>query len=362
MTDHHHQAVIATTPALPTTIPNSYCEAVQSPNATHWITAMQAEYNSIIRNKTYLLINLPRSQHTINAHWLFKLKQLASGLSDCEKAQWVVKGYLQVFGLDFGETYAPVVCLENLRLLLAITIALSLRIHAMDVKSAFLHTQLVKQIYVQQPKGFMSAKHPNKVCLLLKSLYSLKQAPHMWNQEIDSHLQHHGYVPTDTNPCVYIHHVGRAVAFISLYIDNCTIITSNSLLQATKDMLMAKFDMTNLSKASSILSIKVIHNHKHSSISLHQVRHINTILTHYSLTNCKPQYTPMTASLSLIKLKATSHEHLQLPYHQAMGSLMYLSQATQPDISFAVTYLSKFVCRYNNSHWIAVKHVICYLK
>jgi hypothetical protein len=263
-----------------------------------------------------------------------------------------------VFGLNFGETYAPVVRLENLRLLLAIAVALGLCVHAMDVKLAFLHMWLVEQIYVRQPEGFVSAEHPNKVCLLLKSLYGLKQAPHVWNQEIDLHLQQNSYLPTNTDPCVYIHHVGGAITFISLYIDNCTIITSKSLLQATKDVLMAKFNMTNLSEASSILSIKVLHDHKHGSLSLHQVGHINAILVCYGLVDCKPQYTLMTAGLSLGKLEVTSHEHLQLPYRQAVGSLMYLSQATWPDISFAVVYLSKFVCGYNNSHWITVKHII----
>jgi hypothetical protein len=208
----------------------------------------------------------------------------------------------------------------------------------------------------------MSAKHPNKVCLLLKSLYGLKQAPHMWNQEIDLHLQRNSYLPTNADPCVYIHHVGRAITFISLYINNCMIIASESLLQATKDVLMAKFDMTNLSEASSVLSIKVLHNHKHSSLSLCQVRHINAILACYGLVDCKPQYTLMTAGLSLVKLEVTSCEHLQLPYRQAMGSLMYLSQATWPDISFAVAYLSKFMCGYDDSHWITVKHIIQYLK
>jgi hypothetical protein len=86
VSNHHHQAVVAATPMLPVTVPNSYCEAVQSPDATCWIVAMQAEYDSIIQNKTYRLVDLPHSQCAINAHWLFKLKQLASSLSDQEKA------------------------------------------------------------------------------------------------------------------------------------------------------------------------------------------------------------------------------------------------------------------------------------
>jgi hypothetical protein len=148
VSDCHHWAVVAATPTLLVAVPNSYCEAVQSPDAACWIVAMQAEYDSIIWNKTYRLINLPHGQRAIDARWLFKLKQLASGLSDWEKVRWVVKGYSQVFGLNFSETYAPVVHLKNLRLLLAIAVALGLRVHAMDVKSAFLHVRLVEQIYV----------------------------------------------------------------------------------------------------------------------------------------------------------------------------------------------------------------------
>jgi hypothetical protein len=85
VSDHHHQAIITATLTLLVTVPNSYHEAIQSPNATHWIMAMQAKYNSIIQNKTYQLIDLPHGWHAIDAHWLFKLKQLASSLSDQEK-------------------------------------------------------------------------------------------------------------------------------------------------------------------------------------------------------------------------------------------------------------------------------------
>ncbi|ELR14659.1 uncharacterized protein ACA1_124810 [Acanthamoeba castellanii str. Neff] len=134
------------------------------------------------------------------------------------------------------------------------------------------------------------------------------------------------------------------------------------MLQCTKDMLSAKFDMTNLGKAKLVLGIEVIYDRQWGTAALHQTGHVDAILSCYSLGNCKLQYTLMTAGLSLAKLKATSRKHTALPYHQAMGSLMYLSQATWPDIVFAVAYLSKFMNGYDETHWMAVKHVIHYLK
>jgi len=111
--------------------------------------------------------------------------------------------------------------------------------------------------------------------------------------------------------------------------------------------------MTDLSKAKLVLGIEVIYNHQWGTATLRQTGHVDTILSHYGLSDCKPQYTPMMAGLSLTKLEATSHEHTALPYHQAVGSLMYLSQATWPDIAFAVAYLSKFMNGYNKTHWTA---------
>jgi hypothetical protein len=138
----------------------------------------------------------------------------------------VVKGYSQIYSLDFGKTYVPVVCLKNLCLLLAIAMVFGLHVHTMDVQSVFLHAHLIKQIYVQQPEGFILAEHPDKVCLLQKSLYGLKQVPHVWNQDINQHLWQHEFQPTNTDPCIYVHHVDATVTFISLYVDDCMIVAA----------------------------------------------------------------------------------------------------------------------------------------
>ncbi len=148
-----------------------------------------------------------------------------------------MKGFSQLYSINYNETFAPVVHLENLHLLLALATALDLEIHQMDVDSVFLHAHLIEEIYVTQPEGFISSEHPHHVCCLLKSLYGLKQAPYMWNKAIDAHLLSNGFVPTDADPCIYIHCKGQQVAIISLYVDDCTILASCELLTFAKKVL-----------------------------------------------------------------------------------------------------------------------------
>ncbi len=92
----------------------------------------------------------------IRAWWLFKLKQHTNGVINHFKAQWVAKGYSQCPGIDFNETFSPVICMENLCLLLALTMALDLEGHCMDIDTTFLNAELTEEVYMDQPKGFVN--------------------------------------------------------------------------------------------------------------------------------------------------------------------------------------------------------------
>ncbi len=117
----------------------------------------------------------------IKARWVFRLKTLADGTPERFKARWVAKGFSQIPYIDFNETFAPVIRLENFRLMLAIANAWNLEIHQMDVESAFLQAPIMEEIFVEQPEGFRSKEHLDYVCRLRKSLYGIKQAPFEWN-------------------------------------------------------------------------------------------------------------------------------------------------------------------------------------
>jgi hypothetical protein len=131
----------------------------------------------IEKNQTWELVDMPTHKQPIGVKWVYRTKLNADGTINKHKARIVVKGYAQVFGVDFSETYAPVARLDTIRMLLAIAAHKGWKIFQLDVKSAFLNGYLQEEIYVEQPKGFMVEGEEDKVYLLKKALYGLKQAP-----------------------------------------------------------------------------------------------------------------------------------------------------------------------------------------
>ncbi|ELR16165.1 polyprotein [Acanthamoeba castellanii str. Neff] len=217
-----------------------------SPDTHLWLLAMQ-KLKSIIDSATWILVPLPDSHHAISTCWTFKVKHLASGALDCPKAH-----------INYDKTYTLVIQMEVLRLLLTYTVLHQLAVHLMDVTTVFLHTNINKEIYVCQHEGFVDTEHPNWVCRLNKSLYSLKQAPllFLWNHMCLHSVQ------------------GGNLAIISIYVNDCLIITK----PAIKNILSNKLTMKDLSIAISILSININYNHISRLMQLHQYGHINKLL------------------------------------------------------------------------------------
>jgi hypothetical protein len=151
-------------------------EALQDPD---WVLAMQEELNNFKRNEVWSLVPRPK-QNVVGTKWVFCNKQDEHGVVTRNKARLVVKGYAQVAGLDFEETFAPVARLESIRILLAYAAHHSFRLFQMDVKSAFLNGPIKEEVYMEQPPGFEDDRYPDHVYKLSKALYGLKQAPRAW--------------------------------------------------------------------------------------------------------------------------------------------------------------------------------------
>ena len=134
--------------------PETYEEALNSDNSTEWIKAMEDEFTSLQQNKTWCLVPLPEGRKAINNKWVFKVKYNSKNQVERFKARLVAKGYSQVEGIDYNETYSPVVRQESLRIILSIAATEDLEIMQLDVKTAFLHGELQEDIYMKQPKRF----------------------------------------------------------------------------------------------------------------------------------------------------------------------------------------------------------------
>ncbi|RVW11853.1 Retrovirus-related Pol polyprotein from transposon TNT 1-94 [Vitis vinifera] len=165
--------------------PQTYKEAMSTPEAPYWQEAVNDEINSIMQNHTWELVNLPPGNKPIGCKWIFKRKLQTNGTIDKYKAHLVAKGYRQKEGLDFFDTYSPVTRITSIRMLIATTAIHNFEIHQMDVKITFLNGDLDEEIYMEQPKGFVVKEQEKKVCRLIKSLYGLKQAPKQWHEKFD---------------------------------------------------------------------------------------------------------------------------------------------------------------------------------
>ena len=139
--------------------PVSYKEAMEAADAEEWAEACQYEMDALSKNDTWELVNLPPGHKAIKSKWVFKLK--ADGRFH---ARLVAKGFMQIPGIDYDETFSPVACFESLQLLLALAALENWEIHQMDVKLAFLNGVLNEEIYMEQPQGFIAAEQENKVC------------------------------------------------------------------------------------------------------------------------------------------------------------------------------------------------------
>ena len=156
-------------------------EALSGPHTKEWKLATDAEYQSFIDNDTWDLVELPEGRSAVGCKWVFKVKYNGEGKVERFKSRLVAKGCSQRYGIDFEETFSPVVRFTSIRTLLALAVHKDMIVHQMDVVTAFLNGKLDEEIYMQQPEGYQISGKENLVCRLKKSLYGLKQALRCWN-------------------------------------------------------------------------------------------------------------------------------------------------------------------------------------
>jgi histone deacetylase 1/2 len=142
----------------------------------HWRPAMEQEYEALVKNNMWRLIALPAGLNVIDCKWVFKVKRCANGTIERYKARPVAKGFKQCYGLDYEDTFSPVVKPTTICILLSLAVTRGWFIRQLDVQNAFLHGVLEEEIFMRQPLGFEDPQRPHYLCHLVKAIYGLKQA------------------------------------------------------------------------------------------------------------------------------------------------------------------------------------------
>lgn len=227
--------------------PRSYQEAISSPDAELWKVAIQEEYDSLTQNQTWVLTTLPPGRTAIKNRLVFKVKPGYKEVVERYKARLVAKGYTQRYGLDYQDTYAPVVKHSALRVALAIVAALDLEMIQLDIKTAFLYGSLEEELYMDQPEGFVKRGHEHEVCRLVKSIYGLKQASRVWNAKFNEFLLKFCLTRCTADPCVYYRHQGEEVTIVVIYVDDGLVCSSKrEVLFSILEHLSNTFEIRSL--------------------------------------------------------------------------------------------------------------------
>ena len=348
--------------------PATYKAAVVSPNSRKWLEAMKSEMDSMYENQVWDLVDLPEGVRPLQCKWIFKIKFGLDGNPDIFKARLVAKGFTQVYGIHYEETFAPVAMQRSIRIILAIAAYNDYEIWQMDVKTAFLNGFLEEDVYMTQPEGFVDPNNPKKVCKLKRSIYGLKQASRSWNHRFDHVIKQNGFTRSVEEPCLYMKFSGSKVVFLVLYVDDILLIGNDiPLLTSVKKWLGNHFQMKDLGEAQRILGIRIYRDRSRRILALSQEAYIDKILTRFKMENSKKGFLPMGHGITLSKSQCPTEPQdiermKQIPYASAVGSIMYAMMCTRPDVSFALSMTSRFQSNPGESHWMAVKTILKYLR
>ncbi|GKC65167.1 ribonuclease H-like domain-containing protein [Tanacetum coccineum] len=263
--------------------------ALKDPN---WCNAMYDEYNALVKNGTWILVPRPSDVNLVRSMWLFKHKFHADGTLSRYKARLVANGSNQQHGVDFDETFSPVVKPATIRTVLSLAVSRQWPIHQLDVKNAFLNGDLSETVYMHQPPGFVDSRYPNHVCLLQRSLYGLKQAPRAWFQRFAGYATRAGFSPSRCDSSLFIYTQGSQVAYLLIYVDDIILTASSPvLLQQIVDSLYKEFDMTDLGALNYFLGISVVRHP--TGLFLSQKKYARQLLERAHMVNCNPPRTPI---------------------------------------------------------------------
>jgi hypothetical protein len=163
---------------------------------------MMEEYQSIMKNDVWDIVPRPKGKSVVTSKWIYKIKHVIDGNIEKHKALFVARGFSQVEGIDYEETFAFVARYTSIRTIIALASALRWRLHQMDVKTSLLNGEIQEEMYIEQPDGFVIHGKESQVCRLKKALYGLKQAPRAWYAKIDGYLMSLGFV----DDCDFMRH------------------------------------------------------------------------------------------------------------------------------------------------------------
>lgn len=280
-----------------------------------WKAACEKEWSSLEQKGVWTLVNRPRDKSVIRGMWIFRRKPQPDNTFKF-KARYVAMGNTQVPGVDFGETFAPTGKPSSLRILVAFAAIMGWEIHQMDAVTAFLNGELTEELYVEIPEGYKRAEWKDKVWLMNRSLYSFKQSPKIWQDDVETFLLSVGFVKCLVDHCIYIRSNLEDEKFTAIYVHVDDLAITGNDIETFKMEISKRWEMEDLGLARVVVGIEVSRP-SHNSYSLCQSRFVLAVLERFGMSDCKPASTPLSPNSKLVRStddEAAEFAKKKLPY------------------------------------------------
>jgi hypothetical protein len=359
-------AVAAGIATLEEQTPQTYRQAMASPDAAKWKAALQKEYQSCMDQKVWTVMRrdeLPPGANVLPCKEVFKIKVNERGEVSEHKARITPKGFRQKHGVDFFETYARTGQYKTLRVALSLVAKWDHELAQFDVPTAFLNADVDEDIYMELPEGF---EQSGMVCKLHKSLYGLKQAPRNWDRLVHTFItQEMAFRATVSDPSLYFKRsrTGRLM-MIYRFVDDMQgshHADDAAEFQECVALLRKRFNIKKLESATWMLGMRITRDRKARTITLDQELYVTKALERYGLQQCRVVSTPEMVGAAHDPNPQLDVVADRQRYMEITGTLMYAAISTRPDIAHAVHFLASNMQAPTLRHMQAAERVLRYL-
>ncbi|KAL2885232.1 Retrovirus-related Pol polyprotein from transposon TNT 1-94 [Ceratocystis lukuohia] len=341
--------------------PGTYAEAIMHPtHASEWREAIDAEIRTLRKFGTWTEVPFRNGIKLVNTKFIFKIKPSTDEQPERLKARLVAQGFRQEQGVDFHETYAPTPKQTTTRAFFAMVCGLDLECRKVDARNAFAQAKLEEVVYVNPPPHL---KKPDTIWKLNKALYGPRQASHAWRNTIIPRLNKLGLVKCPDDECIMINPQKRIIVLV--YVDDIAVASPDKpQISQLIEGLAKMIEIKDMGELKTFLGMEVNRNRDKGKMWLSQKQYIMKMSEEFDITapRAKPVSTPIAAWETLEPIREEEKSVDKKTYQSLIGTLMYPSVMTRPDIAFATAMLSQHNSNPAERHLDAAKRVARYLR
>jgi hypothetical protein len=344
--------------------PRNYRDKLKRPDRELWDASEKVEFDTLVNHDTWEVVDVPTDVPLLPTQWVYKLKLSHNG-PPRYKSRVVCRGDLQL-PEEYDSLFSPTARIATCRTLLSIANQNDYDLFGFDIQAAFVSAPIDRTIYIQLPPGYELPK--GKAARLKKSLYGLRQAPALFAYTLRDWMLQYGFVPVGDDDTLYRYEKDGEVLIVSMYVDDglaCS--NSSARYEHFLNALQQRFTISNAGPLTEYLGMRIQRDRANGWIMLDQQKYCEELLQRFGMSECSPDVLPFRSHTYLsgddCRDPVTADDRKVVKqYQQMVGALLWLSNSTRPDISFAVNQCARFLANPGDTHLAAAKQILRYLK